>query len=1139
MGHPQNVKEFFQYAFVLILFLLFAFQPLTAKKTEPDFYSYDSFNTYHYRILSLNAYGTGTAEIIGANRTLNPGANVNEVVIPSEVLNKNTRYSIVAVAEEAFMNRDIETVTLPNGLIRIGKKAFYNCKYLYRISGKDNTLVQIGDEAFSNCTSLSEICPMEHLNTIGKKAFSNCSSLTSFTFSASVNTVSAEAFSKCGRLYSIYISPNDEQAINFGSRVFNGCGIVNVTTSRYFSNSPFAGLTTIKGVYVSSTTVPANAFRSCSNITNLTLHERITSIGDGAFSGCRIKKLDLPKELTIIGKKAFYCCQSINEIIIPNKVTEIKEQAFYGCDNVSNIELGENVTTIGKLAFGANTHLSYVDSNNPVPPTLADDAFNTKVYTTATLLVPQASITDYNSADNWKNFTKCRAMRDKSLRDISVAIEGEGAVEISSEGETFSLSESGSTDAHVGKDVTVTLLPAKGKMVSSASYQLGGKDIISFTSPLTIEALPSDLRIIVVFDNAPIPEPTSIAIEPSDINVDVEGSLQLNVLFEPGDANSLLNWSITSGEDVAIVNRDGVVSGLSEGEAEITVKTANGLTASAKVNVTDNRISIEEIPALHAGQRWQARLRHGLAMVEEGVTWRSSNPTELPVSENGEVTVNIEKSEYVSTTLTASYGGVDYDYTLDVYPINRYSFIGQDGLSYTAGPDLNTVSCGLGDYNLTEDNLTIGNTAADIEGFSYPVTNAYLSLPETLKELTLPETIKGIGVINASGLTTLTVYATEPPVIEIYLNMPLSTKIYVPADAVEDYKTAPEWEDYAIFPINENFDEPSHIAVENITFGESELSLEAGETVTLIATVLPADADNRKVNWKSSDDNIATVDEKGLVTAIAKGFAVITASSDENPEISAKCSVTVTDSSSDNPGEYAEIYSVNFLESDGNITQVADLAPETSVDVWTLTDKYGWKGTAYINNVNHASDCTLLTPEINLSQCTSADFDFEHAVNFVPNPTDCFSVLIFCDENTDNLNSNVVWPAGNKWDFNNSGKIDLSAYAGKVIKIGFRYTSTSSLAGTWEIKSIAVRGLVKNGGAGVNDIQDNDATSVWAENGQLHIRGEAGLPVRIYSSSATLLYSGLLSEEVFSYRPAASSVLIVVVNGKAKKIFIK
>lgn len=854
--------------------------------------------------------------------------------------------------------------------------------------------------------------------------------------------------------------------------------------------------------------------------------------------GCRIKKLILPKELTEIGKNAFYGCQSINEIIIPDKVTEIKEQAFYGCTNVSNIELGENVTTIGKMAFGANTHISYVDSNNPVPPALSGDAFDTKVYTTATLLVPQASITDYNSAENWKNFTKCRAMRDKSLRTISVAIEGEGSVEILSEGETSSLSESGSIDVHVGKEITVTLLPAQGKMVGSASYQLVGQDMVSFTSPLTIEALPSNLNIIVIFDNAPIPEPTSVAIEPSDINVDVDGTLQLGVLFEPGDANSLLNWSITSGEDVAIVNRDGVVSGLSEGEAEVTVKTANGLTASAKVNVTDNRVLIEEIPALHAGQRWQARLRHGKTMIEEGVTWRSSNPTELPVSESGVVTVNIEKDEFISTTLTASYGGIDCNYALDVYPINRYDFIGQDGLSYTVSPDLNSVSCGLGDDDFTEENLTISDMAADIEGFSYPVTNANLSLPETLKELTLPETIKVIGAINSRGLTTLTVYATQPPVIEIYLNIPPSTKIYVPADAVEDYKTATEWEDYEILPINENFDQPLHIAVESITFGESELSLEAGETVTLIATVLPADADNRKVNWKSSDDNIATVDEKGLVTAIAKGSAVITASSDENPEISAKCSITVTDSSSDNPGVYTELYSVNFLESDGNITQVTDLAPETSVDVWTLTDKYGWKGTAHINNVNHASDCTLLTPEIDLSQCTSADFDFEHAVNFVPTPSDYLSVLIFCDENTDNLNSNVVWPAGNKWDFNNSGKIDLSVYAGKKIKIGFRYTSSSALAGTWEIKSIAVRGLVK-GGAGVNDIQDDASTSVWAENGELHISGAVGLPIRIYSASATLLCSRLLSEEVFSYRPATSSVLIVVVNGKAKKIFIK
>ena len=49
------------------------------------------------------------------------------------------------------------------------------------------------------------------------------------------------------------------------------------------------------------------------------------------------------------------------------------------------------------------------------------------------------------------------------------------------------------------------------------------------------------------------------------------------------------------------------------------------------------------------------------------------------------------------------------------------------------------------------------------------------------------------------------------------------------------------------------------------------------------------------------------------------------------------------------------------------------------------------------------------------------------------------------------------YPDGNNWDSVESGDIDLSAYCGQKIQIGFKYTSSSSAAGTWEIQDVVIK----------------------------------------------------------------------------------
>ncbi len=67
---------------------------------------------------------------------------------------------------------------------------------------------------------------------------------------------------------------------------------------------------------------------------------------------------------------------------------------------------------------------------------------------------------------------------------------------------------------------------------------------------------------------------------------------------------------------------------------------------------------------------------------------------------------------------------------------------------------------------------------------------------------------------------------------------------------------------------------------------------EVGASETLVAVVAPGNATNQAVTWSSSSDEIATVDQTGLVTAVATGKATITVTTDDGG-LTAECKVTI------------------------------------------------------------------------------------------------------------------------------------------------------------------------------------------------------------------------------------------------------
>ena len=130
--------------------------------------------------------------------------------------------------------------------------------------------------------------------------------------------------------------------------------------------------------------------------------------------------------------------------------------------------------------------------------------------------------------------------------------------------------------------------------------------------------------------------------------------------------------------------------------------------------------------------------------------------------------------------------------------------------------------------------------------------------------------------------------------------------------------------------------------------------------------------------------------------------------------------------------------------------------------MWVNDTKYGWKGTAFTggkDGKNLAADAILWTPEFDFREYKEVRMTFDHAVNFCADPEAVLSVVMQIDGGNREPVTISEWPEGDSWTFVKGVTASLDACAGKKSRIGFRYTSTTSEAGTWEIKDMKVEGI--------------------------------------------------------------------------------
>lgn len=152
------------------------------------------------------------------------------------------------------------------------------------------------------------------------------------------------------------------------------------------------------------TSIGKNAFYNCFGLTSVIIPNSVTSIEKMAFYCCNgLSSVIIGNKLTSIGQLAFGYCSNLSSVFLPNSTTTIGEGAFYWCTSFSSINIPQHVTSIGWSAFdGCN--MATVISEIIEPFAINIGTFSNNTFYNATLYVPVGTIDKYKACEGWKKF---------------------------------------------------------------------------------------------------------------------------------------------------------------------------------------------------------------------------------------------------------------------------------------------------------------------------------------------------------------------------------------------------------------------------------------------------------------------------------------------------------------------------------------------------------------------------------------------------------------------------------------------------------------------------------------------------------------------------------------------------------------
>lgn len=231
---------------------------------------------------------------------------------------------------------------------------------------------------------------------IADYAFVNCTELKSITIPAGVKSIGREIFTGCTSLERIKVDGYNT--------VYHSSGNCLIETA---SKTLIAGCkTSVIPMYGTVTSIGACSFKSCQELTSITIPDSVTSIGSSAFYGCSgLTSVTIQDSVKSIGNSAFYGCTGLMSVTIPDSVTIMDNFAFAECSGLTNIIIPNGMKEIGYYVFFGCTGLKSITISDSVT-SIGDYAlFNCK----------ELDSINYNSTiEHWKKIAKGSKWIDKS-----------------------------------------------------------------------------------------------------------------------------------------------------------------------------------------------------------------------------------------------------------------------------------------------------------------------------------------------------------------------------------------------------------------------------------------------------------------------------------------------------------------------------------------------------------------------------------------------------------------------------------------------------------------------------------------------------------------------------------------------------
>ncbi|MDE6459792.1 MAG: choice-of-anchor J domain-containing protein [Paramuribaculum sp.] len=285
---------------------------------------------------------------------------------------------------------------------------------------------------------------------------------------------------------------------------------------------------------------------------------------------------------------------------------------------------------------------------------------------------------------------------------------------------------------------------------------------------------------------------------------------------------------------------------------------------------------------------------------------------------------------------------------------------------------------------------------------------------------------------------------------------------------------------------------PSNGSTVDVTYNEASSVPEEIAQLGAAKTYTLTSADYQTV-WESEDNfitgfapskpaasSLPSILKTALPDAVEGDFAVVTYNeAATNPVFG-----TVE-------GNDPQVYiNETFAESIGNFTIENVQIPEGSTYVWkfdTFNSQSYMKASGFVSKACRDSEGWLLSPEFTLSDNANATLSFEQAwKNFktLDNAKAEATVQIRIKGGSWEKLTPSNLPENTSYDFYPTGNIDLSAYNGKTVQIGFCYVSTTASAGTWELRNVLVQdGVTARSRAAVAEVPTVPKNAVYTFNG--------------------------------------------------------